>query len=146
MTVEREMPPQSCLTSSTVYFARLRSSVGLVSTCFSSSSIVLLCEKRLRFLSEDWARGTLELPALATWHLLCQLTWTSHLRKSDVCIISKADKDPTSSVEPLAKSGSQLPTPFRVQDWQFRTPTPSNREQSCRRRFSIAVTGSPLHY
>jgi len=26
------------------------------------------------FFSEDWARGTLELPALATWHLLCQLT------------------------------------------------------------------------
>ena len=36
------MPPQSCLTSSTVYFARLRSRVGLVSTCFDTFSSIVL--------------------------------------------------------------------------------------------------------
>ena len=30
MTVDREMPPQSCCTSSTVYFSRLRSRLGLI--------------------------------------------------------------------------------------------------------------------
>ena len=34
MTVEREMPPQSCCTSSTVYFARLRSRFGLICSWF----------------------------------------------------------------------------------------------------------------
>ena len=34
--------PQSCLTSSTVYFARLRSSVGLVSGCFDTFSSILV--------------------------------------------------------------------------------------------------------
>src|SRR5215204_3892094 len=35
------MPPQSCLTSSTVYFARLRSSVGLISSCCDIFSSIL---------------------------------------------------------------------------------------------------------
>src|SRR6266852_4966468 len=34
MTVEREMPPQSCCTSSTGYFARLRSRFGLICSWF----------------------------------------------------------------------------------------------------------------
>ncbi len=34
MTVEREMPPQSCRTSSTVYFARLLSRFGLICSWF----------------------------------------------------------------------------------------------------------------
>lgn len=41
------MPPQSCLTSSTVYFARLRSRVGLVSTCFDTFSSILLSHANL---------------------------------------------------------------------------------------------------
>jgi len=44
------MPPQSCLTSSTVYFARLRSSVGLVSTCFDTFSSILLSRVNIRSL------------------------------------------------------------------------------------------------
>ena len=35
------MPPQSCLTSSTVYLARLRSSVGLMHTCLDTFSSIL---------------------------------------------------------------------------------------------------------
>ena len=44
------MPPQSCLTSSTVYFARLRSSVGLVSTCFDTFSSILLSRTNITSL------------------------------------------------------------------------------------------------
>src|SRR5258708_38493295 len=44
------MPPQSCLTCSTVYFARLRSSVGLVSTCFDAFSSILLSRANIRSL------------------------------------------------------------------------------------------------
>src|SRR6185295_11686286 len=50
MTVEREMPPQSCLTSSTVYLARLRSSVGLASTCFDTFSSILLSRANITSL------------------------------------------------------------------------------------------------
>ena len=49
MTVEREMPPQSCRTSSMVYFARLRSRFGLICSWFDVFvSIVHSWETRVR--------------------------------------------------------------------------------------------------
>ena len=65
---------------------------------------------------------------------------------SPISVLSRRPTRSPSLVEPLAKAGSQLPTLFRVQDWQFRTPTSSNRFQSPgpRDKLSSAVLNFPF--
>ena len=41
------------------------------------------------FHSEEWSKGMLKLPALATWHLLCHLTLGWPLYKSEPVLSRK---------------------------------------------------------
>ena len=112
---------------------------SLTSTTFGAALIRGFLSEDLagaRWNFQHWLRGT----------YYASSPWTSHLRKSDLCIISKADEDPSSLVEPLAKAGWQLPTLFRVQDWQFRTPTSSNRFQMPRAKRQVVVGGSQFPF
>jgi hypothetical protein len=131
----------------------LRSSVGLVSTCFSPCSIVLLCKNMTSFLSEELEQGHAETfstgyvaPAVPSHFGLAFI----YVR---VRIISKGLIRTAWSDKPLAKSCRPLPTGFRGQ--QRRMPTGcfvkpiSNalgQEISCRRRFVVLISRSPLHY
>ena len=45
---------------------------------------------RSGFHSEEWSKGMLKLPALATWHLLCHLTLGWPLYKSEPVLSRKA--------------------------------------------------------
>ena len=80
MTVEREMPPQSCLTSSTVYFARLRSSVGLVSTCFDTFSSILLLRTNITSLFQLLPVRTRGLSGIASIDIKAKLELVHSVR------------------------------------------------------------------
>jgi hypothetical protein len=65
---------QSLLTGMRVV-KRLCSRVRIFDSLDSTASEPALVQD---YVSEDWARGPLELPALPTLQLLCHLVWTRY--------------------------------------------------------------------
>lgn len=96
------------------------------------------------FHSEEWSKGMLKLPALATWHLLCHLTLGWPLYKSESVLSRKTYLGQLGWGEPSAKACRQWPTGSTVKQRQLPTgcfaqpmSNAADRETSCRRRFVL---------